>query len=480
LPPATAGSQLCNPQRPRGLLEPCAWTTGKHGSEGALARQRAGATRLGDDGAGQVLADAGDLRQPGDCVQRRGVRAGAGAGAGAPVRVDAPGGGYRRGCRGGPGGQAGDPLIEEGDLVQQQAGQLAVVVIEHAVQGLGQGVVPGLHPGAGQAGQHVRVALPGDHRLDHVLRRDRGQLAGHRRDLDQGAFQQLFQPLVAAGALVDQPGPGPGVIPQVPDRLRRHEAGAQQPRLGQPGQPLRVQLVGLGTAGQVPGLGRADQLHRQPARLQHEEPDPPVVACRLERHHLDPVPRQLPAQLADRAHPRLHRPHRAAPGPRPRRVRQPGAHHPGVLRHVHRGDPLMHPLVFLIIDNLRSAHRGLLSLTRRDNRGLPGGPVGGHQARNTDRRAQGNSARPSGQDPSARLLDGFASQSEPASRAARPTLPPAPPSAQRKPQPRSRSNPSPPRPAPARDFHAVATIPSRMKRLLALLKRFKHLENGQN
>ena len=89
--------------------------------------------------------------------------------------------------------------------------------------------------------------------------------------LDQGAFQQLFQPLEAAGPLLGQPGPGPGVVPQVPDRLGRHERGPQQSHLGQPGQPHRVQFVRFGPAGQVPGLGRVDQLHRQPARLQHEE-----------------------------------------------------------------------------------------------------------------------------------------------------------------------------------------------------------------
>jgi acyl carrier protein len=33
------------PARPRGLLEPCAATSGKHGSEGASAQQCAGATR---------------------------------------------------------------------------------------------------------------------------------------------------------------------------------------------------------------------------------------------------------------------------------------------------------------------------------------------------------------------------------------------------------------------------------------------------
>jgi hypothetical protein len=55
-----------------------------------------------------------------------------------------------------------------------------VVVIEHAVQGLDQVVVLGFHPGPGQGGQRVRVALPGDHGPDHVLRRDRGQLGCHR------------------------------------------------------------------------------------------------------------------------------------------------------------------------------------------------------------------------------------------------------------------------------------------------------------
>ena len=72
-----------------------------------------------------------------------------------PSGVDAPGGGHRRGQLGGPGGQLGDLVVEEGDLVQQQPGELAVVVIEHAVQGLDQVVVLGLHPGAGQGGQHA-------------------------------------------------------------------------------------------------------------------------------------------------------------------------------------------------------------------------------------------------------------------------------------------------------------------------------------
>jgi hypothetical protein len=59
-------------------------------------------------------------------------------------------------------------------------GELAVVVVGHAVQGLDEVIALGLHAAAGQGGQLPRVALAGDHRLDHVLRRDGGQLAGHR------------------------------------------------------------------------------------------------------------------------------------------------------------------------------------------------------------------------------------------------------------------------------------------------------------
>src|SRR5262249_49977073 len=44
--PARAGNPQPSPRRPRGLPEPCAATSGTHGSKGAGARQRAPATRL--------------------------------------------------------------------------------------------------------------------------------------------------------------------------------------------------------------------------------------------------------------------------------------------------------------------------------------------------------------------------------------------------------------------------------------------------
>ena len=241
-------------------------------------RQRTGATRLGDDRAGQLGADARDFFQPHDRGQRRGVRHGPGAGAGDAVGVGAP-------CRGDrvdgfldQQGEPGDPLAEEVDLVQQDLGDLGVVAGELAVERLGQGGVLGSHPGAGQPGQHDRVALPGDHRPDHVLHRPGGHLGGDRGHLDQGVLEQLLQPLPAPGPVLGQVGPRPAVVPQRPDVRGRHEAGPQQPVLGQPGQPHRVQLVGLRPAGQLPGRAGRYQLHVQPGRLQQVEPDPPVIA----------------------------------------------------------------------------------------------------------------------------------------------------------------------------------------------------------
>jgi len=281
-------------------------------------------------------------------------------GAGAAVGVHAPGVPDLCQVLLDPGGQGGDAGVAEGDLVQQHLRQLPMVVIEHAGQRLDQGVVLGFHPAAGQAGQDVGVALAADHRLDHVLRRDGGQLAGHRRHLDQRAFQQLFQPLPAAGPVLDQVSARPGVVAQHPDRRRRHERGAQHPHLGQPGQPHRVQPVGLGPPRQVPGLAGRDQLHRQPGAFQHVVPDPPVVRGRLQRHHLDPVGHQPVRQRQHRVHGGRHLPYRAVPGAGPRRVRRASAHHPRRLGHIDRGYPLKHPLVLLILDHLRLAHHGLL------------------------------------------------------------------------------------------------------------------------
>ena len=87
------------------------------GGGGEPAHVQAG---FGDDGAGQVRADARDLRQPGHRGQHRGVRAGAGVRAGGPVAVDAPCVGHRRDRAVIRAVSWVMRCVEEGDLVQQQ------------------------------------------------------------------------------------------------------------------------------------------------------------------------------------------------------------------------------------------------------------------------------------------------------------------------------------------------------------------------
>ena len=178
--------------------------------------------------------------------------------------------------------------------------------------------------------ERCSVALPGDHRLDHVPRGERGPAwqatADSLNRASSSSFSSRCQYRVRSGS--GRSG-CPGVVPQLPDLRRRHERGPQQPHLGQPGQPPRVQLVRFRPAGQVPGLGGVDQLHRQPGRLQHRR-----TRCASSREVDSSVtfsirspPAGQPAPGSRRAS--LHRPHPAAPPARPGRVRHPGAHHPG-------------------------------------------------------------------------------------------------------------------------------------------------------
>jgi hypothetical protein len=99
--------------------------------------------------------------------------------------------------------------------------------------------------------------------------------------------------------------------------------------------------------------------------------------------------------------------------------------------------------------------------------GCPGAAVGGHQARNPDRRAQGNSRRPSGQGPGARLSNGFAAQGPPASAGSpRLTLPPPRPHRRANSNHHAAATPAPDHPHP-RGISRAATIP-RVRRLSTL------------
>jgi hypothetical protein len=86
----------------------------------------------------------------------------------------------------------------------------------------------------GRVGRAPWVALPTDHRLEHLPARHPEDVACHRRQLDLGVFQELLHALLLPGPLPDQAGSacagsGSGHISshqvtRPADRLWRHKA----------------------------------------------------------------------------------------------------------------------------------------------------------------------------------------------------------------------------------------------------------------
>jgi hypothetical protein len=98
----------------------------------------------------------------------------------------AAGGGDRRNRLLDQHGELVDLAAEGVDLVQQHPRQLCVMIVEAAGEGLHQGGVLDAEPSSGQLGQHLRIALAGDQRLQHGPARDAEDVGGHRGKLDQG------------------------------------------------------------------------------------------------------------------------------------------------------------------------------------------------------------------------------------------------------------------------------------------------------
>ena len=165
----------------------------------------------------------------------------------------------------------------------------------------------------------------------------------------------------------------PGVVAQLPDLGRRHEAGPQHAPLGQLGQPDSVQLVGLRPARRVLDVAGVDQLHVQAGRLQQVEPDPPVVRRRFQGDLLDPLARQVLAEFQDRVRGGVHVPHPGPPLPGPGTDAAPGCT-PSPTPWPHRSrDPLQDLLVLLVLDLLRFPHRTISSPQQQVSSGMPGG-----------------------------------------------------------------------------------------------------------
>ena len=155
-----------------------------------------------------------------------------------------------------------------------------------------------------------------------------------------------------------QVAPQPGVVPQPADLGGWDERGPQHAPLVEPGQPHRIQLVGLGAARQVLDVAGVDQPHHQAAGFQQIQPGPPVVGGGLDHDPLDPLAGQLLGQLDDGVGGGRHLPHLGDAPARLGRVRHAGAHHPRRLGHVDRGDPRHDLLGLLDLDLSRCRRPG--------------------------------------------------------------------------------------------------------------------------
>jgi len=169
-------------------------------------------------------------------------------------------------------------------VLQGQPDQQPMVVAEAAAQGVAELGELGAQPAAGQLGQHPGVALAGDQGRQHRPAGDAQDVTGDRVQLDAGVLQGLLDPLALGAVGLDEPLAVAGEIPQLADRLGRHEAAPQQAMLQQLAQPGRIADIGL-AAGQNLDVVGVDQQQRKPALLQHIPDGLPVLAGGL-HHHL--------------------------------------------------------------------------------------------------------------------------------------------------------------------------------------------------
>jgi hypothetical protein len=224
----------------------------------------------------------------------------------------------------------------------------------------------GAHPALGRLGEHLRVALPGDQRLQHLPTRHPEHVADHGRQFDLGVFQQLLHTLVLASPLMDKGAPVAGEVPQLPLPRRRHQAWPQHAPLGQLGQPDGVLCVRLRPARHVLDLAGV----HQPARtrlLQQRERRLPVGGRRLHHH-------QGHAQAVKPVRQAQQRPGRGGEGAKLLTapawlgiVRHPDTRHQHRLADIQRGHPL-HQLGRLLADLL---HVIVRSGYDRDSEGGP-------------------------------------------------------------------------------------------------------------
>jgi hypothetical protein len=102
-----------------------------------------------------------------------------------------------------PGLHLGDVGAELIDAGQHPGKQERVVVGEPPDERLLQSGDLDAHPGPGQLGEHLGVALPGDQRGQHVPPGDPKDVRDDHGELDLGVLEQLFDPVLLRAAVRD-------------------------------------------------------------------------------------------------------------------------------------------------------------------------------------------------------------------------------------------------------------------------------------
>jgi hypothetical protein len=136
-------------------------------------------------------------------------------------------------------------------LIEQHPGQLGVVIVELTGQRLDEVVVPEPHPAAGHAGQHLRVALSGDQRLDHV---PHGQIDTLTTRID-AVLADLPNAPPRPEPDPDDHGPGPHPRAAQARSLKGSTSGGPAPATGTtPTQVTVLDLIDI--LDEIPGIGR--------------------------------------------------------------------------------------------------------------------------------------------------------------------------------------------------------------------------------
>ena len=98
----------------------------------------------------------------------------------------------------------------------------------------------GAHPSLRQLREHLRVALPGDERLQHLPTRHPEHVGGDDRQFDLGVLQQLLRALLLPGSLM-----GEGALLHLLCRAQSGQTVAMRTRRSRPAPVARSAFVGF-------------------------------------------------------------------------------------------------------------------------------------------------------------------------------------------------------------------------------------------